>query len=339
MNAYLPHDAATVGLVVAAMAATLAAGLGISRLRSVRAGRAAAWLLVVLAVAGVERLCAAEPAGFRMLAIIGTLLFAMKAVVTVEAVADGQPRLTPLQWLGFASAWPGMRPTPFTKAGGPPQPGAAALVWAGLVRLMLGVGLVLLARLVCTHTPSWVAREHAEMVAMLLLLPGLSLILHFGIFNLVAGLWRRFGVDARPLFRAPLLATSLGDFWGRRWNLAFSEMTALGVYRPLSGPLGRRGATVAAFLFSGLLHELAISVPVKAGFGLPLLYFLLHGLLVLAERGLERLGWPINRWPWVGRIWTITWLVLPLPILFHAAFRAEVIWPLLGLPSGVASGE
>ena len=56
------------------------------------------------------------------------------------------------------------------------------------------------------------------------------------------------------------------DFWSRRWNLAFSEMTALGVYRPLSGNIGRKAATVAAFLASGLLHELAISLPVLAGY-------------------------------------------------------------------------
>src|SRR5205814_651706 len=120
-----------------------------------------------------------------------------------------------------------------------------------------------------------------------LLLPGTSLVLHFGIFNALAGAWRRAGVDCRPLFKAPLLAASLGEFWGRRWNLAFSEMTALGVYRPLSGLVGRKAATAAAFLCSGLLHELAISVPVLAGFGLPLAYFALHGLLVLLERRLE----------------------------------------------------
>ena len=39
--------------------------------------------------------------------------------------------------------------------------------------------------------------------------------LHFGLFNVAAGLWRLAGVDARPLFRAPLAARSLADFWGR----------------------------------------------------------------------------------------------------------------------------
>jgi hypothetical protein len=35
------------------------------------------------------------------------------------------------------------------------------------------------------------------------------------------GAWRLAGVDRRPLFLAPLRSTSLAEFWGRRWNLAF----------------------------------------------------------------------------------------------------------------------
>ena len=110
-----------------------------------------------------------------------------------------------------------------------------------------------------------------------LLLLGLSLMLHFGVFNVLAGLWRRAGVDARPLFRAPLAARSLADFWGSALEPGLLGDDGLAVYRPLTGRLGRKGATAAAFLASGLLHELAISVPVLAGFGLPLCYFLLHG--------------------------------------------------------------
>src|SRR5262249_60569458 len=121
----------------------------------------------------------------------------------------------------------------------------------------------------------------------------LTLVLLFGIFNILAAFWRPLGVNARPLFRAPLLSTSLSEFWSKRWNLAFSEMTALAIYRPATAAFGRRGAIIAAFVVSGLLHELAISVPVKAGYGGPSLYFLLHGLLVAVENWLERRGMPI----------------------------------------------
>jgi alginate O-acetyltransferase complex protein AlgI len=152
--------------------------------------------------------------------------------------------------------------------------------------------------------------------------------LHFGLCHLLAGAWRLAGVAAQPLFRAPLQAESLGEFWARRWNLGFSEMTTVAVYRPLGARLGRTPALAASFALSGLLHELAISVPVRAGFGLPLLYFLLHGVLVLVERTLAKSGHPLEGW--VGRAWTLAWLVLPLPLLFHRPFLAGVVWPLVG---------
>jgi D-alanyl-lipoteichoic acid acyltransferase DltB (MBOAT superfamily) len=123
----------------------------------------------------------------------------------------------------------------------------------------------------------------------------------------------------------------LSEFWGRRWNLAFSEMTALAVFRPLRGVVGPQPATVAAFLFSGLLHELAISLPARAGYGLPLLYFALHAGAMQMETALSRRGRPVDSIRWVGRVWTLAWLVLPLPVLFHRPFLRGCVWPLIGL--------
>jgi alginate O-acetyltransferase complex protein AlgI len=328
VNAYWPHDPLCAGLI---LFAELVLGWLIGRLRPGGWARAMAWLLVVAETAGVKRVCAREPAGVRMLAIIAALLFGMKAVVTVEALADGGPRLRAWQWFGFAAAWPGMRPGIFATAGAPPLPGGLRLIGFGLRRLLAGAALTAAAWLVAHRASGWLSSGGSTVLATALLLPGLSLMLHFGVFNVLAGLWRLAGVDARPLFRAPLAARSLGEFWGRRWNLAFSEMTALGVYRPLAGVLGKGPATAAAFLCSGLLHELAISVPVLAGFGLPTAYFALHGLLVLLERHLEKTGRPVSSWGWVAHLWVIGWLVVPLPILFHPPFLRGVVWPLIGL--------
>jgi len=77
---------------------------------------------------------------------------------------------------------------------------------------------------------------------------------------------------------------------------------------------------------------MAISVPVRAGFGLPLLYFLLHGGLVLVERALAKTGRPLSEMG--GRVWTLFWLGAPLPILFHRPFLAGAIWPLIGIQPG-----
>jgi alginate O-acetyltransferase complex protein AlgI len=263
-----------------------------------------------------------------MVVLILAGLYAMKAVVVIES-RDAGVRLGPLAWLSFAALWFGMRPAPFTALGGPARSGSRELALHGARMLVLGVGLVLSAR-VAWSAPVGAALEPVRLVAATAIaLLGLSLHLHFGIFNLVTALWRRLGVEVRPLFREPLRSRSLTEFWGRRWNLAFSEMTSLGVYRPLARATTAEVALVAAFVFSGLLHELAISLPVRSGFGLPMLYFLLHALLMTIERALAAMRHPIEAIPWLGRAWTIAWLLAPLPILFHPPFLAGIVWPLL----------
>jgi alginate O-acetyltransferase complex protein AlgI len=318
------------GIVGIILVGVILAGLGISRLPARWYARLAAWLVTVGGTVVVERLCRDEPAGVRMLAIIAALLVGMKGVVTVEARADGMAAIPALWWLGFAALWPGMRPMIFGKADGR-RHGAWPLIGWGIVLGGLGLIFALVAWLVWHQGRPALSDTVALVLATLLLLPGLSLILHFGVFNVLAGLWQLAGVDARPLFRAPLAARSLGDFWSRRWNLAFSEMTALAIYRPLSAGVGRKAAVLASFLGSGLLHELAISVPVLAGFGLPMLYFLLHGALVLGERGQDRSGRGVSGWGWWSHVWVLGWLALPAPILFHPPFLRGVIWPLIGI--------
>jgi alginate O-acetyltransferase complex protein AlgI len=311
LSAYLPTSPLVAWVLVGGLAATLLLGLAIVRIRSHAVARAVAWGLAVALVAAVERFCVSEPPGLRMLAIIAFLLYAMKTVVLVEWAREGH-RLSPGRQLAFAAGWPGMRPALFRALGGPAAPGAGRLLARGAGWLVAGLALIVLARVVWTGSRSL-------LLATLPLLMGLSLVLHFGLFSLAAGCWRLAGIPSEPLFRAPLRSTSLREFWARRWNLAFSEMTALAVFRPLTARFGRSMATMGAFVFSGVLHELAISLPVRAGFGGPLLYFALHAAAVLLE---DRFG--------SSRLRTIAWLLLPLPVLFHPPFLAGVIWPLLG---------
>jgi hypothetical protein len=326
MSAYVPAAMIHLWATSAILAANLVVGFGITRVRSIRTGRSMAWIVLTISVAGVDLLNDGESTGFRMLAIILTLLYSMKTVVCVEARASGARPLNWWRWIGFAVLWPGMQPALFIQRTSRSRSGAESLLRLGFARLAAGAAMVFLARLAWIGTGS-------RLLATALLLPGLSQWVHLGVFNMMAAAWRLAEFDCRPLFVAPLRSKSLEEFWGRRWNRAFSRMTASAIYRPLVCRIGRRGALYASFLASGVLHELAISAPVKAGFGLPLGYFALHGALCLVERRWARAGRPIDRTPWIGRAWTLGWLVLPLPILFHRAFLAGVIWPLIGMPA------
>ena len=86
-----------------------------------------------------------------------------------------------------------------------------------------------------------------------------------------------------------------------------------------------------AFIFSGLLHELALSVPVNSGYGLPLLYFIIQGSLVLIEKVLILRKVDFLQHKVTARIWTLFWVIAPMPLLFHTQFIKEIVWPLAGL--------
>jgi alginate O-acetyltransferase complex protein AlgI len=164
-----------------------------------------------------------------------------------------------------------------------------------------------------------------------ILLVGFSLILHFGLLGISAGMWRLSGVNTYVLFRSPAKALSLTEFWSKRWNIAFSEMTSVAVFRPLKNKTWSTVALMAAFAFSGLLHELALSVPVNNGYGLPLLYFIIQGAMVLVEKALISQKISFLQHQVIARLWTLFWVIVPMPLLFHPHFIKEVVWPFAGL--------
>jgi alginate O-acetyltransferase complex protein AlgI len=255
-----------------------------------------------------------------MIVIVSLQLFSMKVLVMVETYSGGN-KLNPIQWITFFGGWFGMRPGLFEELPSPRLP-FASLIAKGLSRIAAGFLLLYLSQLA-----EGVFKSQIFFVTDLMLLIGLSLILHFGILNLSTALWRFFGVDVRELFRSPYKSTSLQEFWGKRWNLAFSEMTSLVAYKPLKAKIGVRNAMILSFMLSGLLHEIAISVPVHAGYGLPLLYFLLHAAFMQFESRTV-LGKKIIDQKLLSHIWVMVALVVPMPLLFHHSFVNSVLRPL-----------
>jgi hypothetical protein len=320
MTAYLPSTPIVVAGVAGLLAVILLAGFGVARIQSARRARISAWSLAIGAVVVAARLTTSESPGFRMIAIILALLYAMKGIAAMEAGARGEAPLPLIAWIAFAAGWFGMRPSPFHALGGRRLPGSMPLIRAGVVRVISGTVLTIASWMVW-HSPLAAGNENwLRPLLTLPLMAGLSLIVHFGLFNMVTGIWRALGIDVQPLFRAPLASRTLAEFWSRRWNIGFSEMTSLAVYHPLRRKTTPVFAVMISFAFSGLLHEIAISLPVKTGFGLPLLYFLIQGASMLAQR---RVG--------PSRLWTLATLILPLPLLFHAPFLNGVVWPLIGM--------
>ncbi|KAM0850994.1 hypothetical protein ACQ4PT_052705 [Festuca glaucescens] len=71
----------------------------------------------------------------------------------------------------------------------------------------------------------------------------------------IAAVGGALGMEMEPQFDRPYLASSLRDFWGRRWNLMVSAILRPSVYEPVRANAGVAAGVLASFAVSGLMHE------------------------------------------------------------------------------------
>ena len=220
----------------------------------------------------------------------------------------------------YLLAWPGMDAEAFLDASRRvPPPLPATWLWA-IIETVLGTVLFwVVARFVPHGKP--LLRGWLGML-------GLILLLHFGTFQIVGLLWQSFGVNAKPIMSAPLRSTSLGEFWGKRWNLGFRQLAHELIFRPLHRTLGAATAGFLVFVASGLIHDLVISLPARAGYGLPTAYFVLQGAGMTVEHSefgkRLGLGHGVRGWSFMA-----LFVAGPAFWLFHPWFVLRVILPFM----------
>ncbi|CAO2041802.1 unnamed protein product [Urochloa humidicola] len=113
----------------------------------------------------------------------------------------------------------------------------------------------------------------------------------------IAAVAGALGMEVEPQFDRPYLASSLRDFWGRRWNLMVPAILRPSVYGPVRARAGKAAGVVAAFLVSGLMHEVLVYyITLRPPTGEMTAFFLLHGSSCVAEEWCARRraarGWP-----------------------------------------------
>ncbi len=255
------------------------------------------WGVVLGLVTAVHFALVGEDPILRMVGICVVLLAGMKGLV-YQAWAGHLP-MKP--YLIFAMAWFGMDPGTFQKR----REGLSwkdDLAWGFAMMLVGTLGAYLV----------WVM-EWRQILVMFL---PMSLGFHFGALRVLKGILRRAGFPVRTLFPNLLKARGVADFWSRRWNVGYSQMMQRVVGRPVGKVWGKKVGIFSVFLVSGLLHEVAITLPVGSGYGLPTAFFAAHGLLVLLE---GKLGRPL------GKLLALLAVGLPLSFLFPPEFQSEVI--------------
>jgi hypothetical protein len=228
-----------------------------------------------------------------------------------------------LRSLAYCFAWPGLNAQAFLTSSKSKESTFDELCFAIFKWI---IGLILFFRITRLVSDPYIS----GWVGMI----GIVMILHFGFFHALSCFWRNLGINAEPLMNWPICSSSLSDFWGKRWNTAFRDLTHRFLFRPLLKKTTPAKALMLCFAFSGVIHAVVISLPAK-GYSYntlfkvfqmtgPYFYFIIQGLGILLENNLKRYlsGWR-------NRVYAGLFLIFPLPLLFHRPFVLSIIIPFM----------
>ena len=266
------------------------------------------------------------PAWGRMWLLAFTIFYWLKGRMFVDAWRSRGPT-TCGRAAAYFFAWPGMDAAAFFV-----DPGTSQLhplrEW-----LFAAVKTIFGWLLVFEVVPRVV--DVSPLAAAWLGMTGIVFFLHFGLFHLAALAWRAVGVDVEPLMDRPLASASLTDFWSRRWNRAFRRAADRLVYRPTARRFGPVIAIVASFVFSGIVHDIVISVPAGGGYGLPTAYFAIQAAGILVAHSAFGKYWQLARGA-TGRVFAAVVVLAPVGLLFHGPFLLTVVLPFVQAINGCA---
>jgi len=273
--------------------------------------------IIVVTLASVAEAITDWPR-WKLMWLLAFAIFAACKLITWRAAKV--PNARARRPLAYLLAWPGLDANRFLDPQCRPNEPAIREWISAVFQLVLGAAIF------------WNAQYSFFAASPILLgwagMVGVVLILHFGIFKLMSCAWRMVGVDARPLMVAPLAATSITEFWGKRWNTAFRDFAHEMLFHPLARRCGVSKALFLTFVFSGLIHDVVISLPAGAGYGGPAAFFVIQLVAMAIERSRlgRELGLGRGRHGW---LFTATVLIVPAALLFHAYFIHAVVIPFM----------
>jgi alginate O-acetyltransferase complex protein AlgI len=259
-----------------------------------------------------------EPRAFTIGQVV-VLMVTWKAASLICLPPAAWGRLSALRLLAYC-LWYGMQPRQFLR-GEKTAPGAPVPTVSGwLLNLLTGA-------LLFWVVPRWLPAETPRAVRFWIALVGGTFLFLLARMDFAALIFRAMGFAVERVWDCPVAATTLGEFWGRRWNRIVSGMAREVVFFPVARRAGARVALFAVFVYSGVYHEIA-SFIAGSGYGGPFLYFMVQYVGVAVEnlRPVRRL---LQTHRWLGWVWTFAVVVLPVGLFLRPGFVDGVLVPLL----------
>ena len=285
-----PFSLTLLPLAVAAGVAYVTLG----RLRSVAGRRAGRVLLLAATWASPLFTRGPGPAQLTLGLLVGFLGIRMAALGARALPGQGRPGLDLRPGL---VAWRMVLPEPLLvrRSVALPRPGWVAA--RGLMAAGVCVGLLVVGNVI--RLWHW-SRFADDMLVFAEVALGAA-----GLHDLIVGLAALGGHQVLGLQDNPHLASSLTQFWGRRWNRLVQGNLDRAFFRPHARRRSFTVGTLLAFTASGIMHVVAVldAGPPALTVGpaaVVMAFFLLHALLVLGERSAGVIRNPDHR---QGLLW------------------------------------
>jgi len=149
-----------------------------------------------------------------------------------------------------------------------------------------------------------------------------------GYSDIAIGAARVLGIRLSTNFKRPYASASIREFW-QRWHITLSTWFRDYVYVPLGGNRSSAGrwavSILIVFVVSGLWHGANWTF---------MLWGLMHGLLLLSERGLAHTVPSIRHIPRAAKV-VLTFVAVHVAWIFFRADSMGQAWQVLGgMPSG-----
>jgi hypothetical protein len=247
------------------------------------------------------------------------LMLTLKIASLLCLSRNAWARFTPLRLLAYCF-FIGMQPRQFL-AGQRTAPGAP-IPKLSIIAINAVTGATLLwlvPRMLPAGTP-WALRFWIALV-------GFTFLFLFARLDFASLIFRTMGFATEKMWDCPIAATSLGNFWGSRWNRIVPGVLREVIFLPVARRAGAKFALLAVFVYSGLYHEV-VSFMANSGYGGPFLYFMLQCLGVGVEntRWMRRL---LQGRIWFARAWTFAVVFLPVGLILHRGIVDGYLVPML----------